>query len=108
MRGVSAGGADEEVSATTDGRLPGQLAAPHYPGSGCDMHSGWLSYVVAAAIAVIIAIGLWQFGMWGDEHAGDNWANFQETVAKSIRHADERPSRPTPSTKVTHLQTSQP
>jgi hypothetical protein len=72
------------------------------------MHSDWLSYAVAAAISVIIAIGLWQFGLWGEEHAGDNWGNFQASVAKSISHAYERPSRPPPSTNVTHLQTSQP
>jgi hypothetical protein len=72
------------------------------------MHSDRLSYSVAAAISVIIAIGLWQFGLWGDEHAGDNWTNFQASVAKSISHAEERPSRPPSSTNVTHLQTSQP
>jgi hypothetical protein len=72
------------------------------------MLSDWLSYAVAAAISVIIAVGLWQFGLWGDEHAGDNWANFQASVAKSMIHAVERPSRPTPSTNVTHLEISQP
>lgn len=68
------------------------------------MHSDWISYAVAAAISVIIAIGLWQFGLWGDQHAGDNWANFQASVAKSISHADKRSSRTTASTNVTHLQ----
>ena len=72
------------------------------------MHSDWLSYAVAAAISAIIAIGLWQIGLWGEEHAGDNWTNFQASVAKSISHAVERPLHPMPSTNVTHLQTSQP
>jgi hypothetical protein len=62
------------------------------------MHSDWLSYAVAAAISVIIATGLWQFGLWGEMHAGDNWAQFQATVAKSISHAIEHPSRPTAAT----------
>jgi hypothetical protein len=72
------------------------------------MHSNWLSYAVAAAISVIIATGLWQFGLWGDEHAGDSWANFQASVAKSISHANERPLRPSPLANVPNLQTSQP
>ena len=63
---------------------------------------------MAAAISVIIAIGLWQFGMWGEEHAGDNWTNFQESVAKSISHTDERPSRPSSLASVTNLHTSHP
>jgi hypothetical protein len=73
-----------------------------------DINSDWLPYTVAAAISVIIAIALWRFGLWGEEHAGDNWANFQASVAKSISRAYERPSRPPPPTNVTHLQTSQP
>jgi hypothetical protein len=95
-------------------RPPQTVASPDglrpciFPDLGCNMHSDWLSYAVAAAISVIIAIGLWQFGLWGEEHAGDNWENFQASVAKSISHAYERPSRPPPSTNVTHLQTSQP
>jgi hypothetical protein len=72
------------------------------------MRSDWLSYAVAAAISVIIATGLWQFGLWGEEIAGDNWPNFQASMAKSISHADERPSRPSPLANVTHLQTSHP
>jgi hypothetical protein len=72
------------------------------------MHSDWLPYSVAGAAAIVIGAGLWLFGLRGDEHAGDNWANFQASVVKSISHADERPSRPPPSTDVTHLQTSHP
>jgi hypothetical protein len=63
-----------------------------------DINSDWVPYALAATISVIIAIGLWRFGLWGDEHAGDNWANFQASVVKSLSHVIEHPSRPTPST----------
>jgi hypothetical protein len=63
-----------------------------------DINSDWVPYALAATISVIIAIGLWRFGLWGDEHAGDNWANFQASVVKALSHVIERPSRPTPST----------
>ena len=56
----------------------------------------WFPYAVAAAAAIVIAIGLWLFGLWGDEPAGDNWARLQESVAKLIGHATDRPSRPMP------------
>jgi hypothetical protein len=72
------------------------------------MQRDWIPYAVAAAAAIAIAGGLLLFGMWGDEHAGDNWTQFQASVAKSISHRVERPVRPTPSTNATHLQTSQP
>jgi hypothetical protein len=58
------------------------------------MHSDWLPYSVAGAAAIVIAVGLWLFGLWGNEHAGDNWETFQASVAKSISHAIEHPSRP--------------
>jgi hypothetical protein len=95
-------------------RAPQTVASPDglrrciFPDPGCNMHSNWLSYAVAAAISVIIAIGLWQFGLWGEEHAGVNWANFQASVAKSVSHADERPSRPSPLPSFTNLHTSHP
>ena len=72
------------------------------------MHSDWIPYSVAGAAAIVIAVGLWLFGLWTDERAEDNWAQFQASVVKSISHAEERPSRPPSSTNVTHLQTSQP
>jgi hypothetical protein len=63
-----------------------------------DINSDWFPYALAATAAILIAVGLWRFGLWGEEHAGDNWTNFQESVAKSLSHTNERPSRPTPST----------
>jgi hypothetical protein len=72
------------------------------------MHSDWFPYSVAGAAAIAIAVGLWALGLWGDEHAGDSWGQFQASLAKSMIHADEGPLRRTPSTNVTHLQTSQP
>jgi hypothetical protein len=66
-----------------------------------DINSDWFSYALAATAAILIAVGLWQFGLWGEEHAGDNWVNFQASVAKSLSRVIERPSRPTPSTTGT-------
>jgi hypothetical protein len=71
------------------------------------MHSDWLPYSLAGAAAIVIAACLWSFGLWSDEHAEDNWAQWQTSVVKSLSHVIERPSRPPPSTN-THLQTSQP
>ena len=73
-----------------------------------NIKSDWFPYAVAAAAATVIAIGLWLFGLWGDERAGDNWARLQESIVKSISHATDRPSRPMPSTNGTNLQTSHP
>jgi high-affinity Fe2+/Pb2+ permease len=41
---------------------------------------------VAGAAAIVIAVGLWLFGLWADERAEDNWAQFQASVVKSISH----------------------
>ena len=72
------------------------------------MHSDWIPYSVAGAAAIIIAVGLWLFGLWTDERAEDNWAQFQASVVKSISHEIERPSRPIPLTNITPQRTSQP
>jgi hypothetical protein len=55
------------------------------------MHSDWFPYSMAGAAAIVIAVGLWLFGLWGDEHAGDDWAQFQASATMSISHAFEHP-----------------
>jgi hypothetical protein len=100
---------------TTQRQYPDYLQPRPPPRIGYDRRmkkggigSDWFPYAVAAAAAIVIAVCLWLFGLWADEHAGDSWAHFQASVAKSISHENEHPSRPMPSTTNAPQQTSQP